>query len=186
MAAAVTEAWPSAGVLRRREPLEVSGRGFGRSRLPRGGRGPGRAWGRPRGRVRERPLLDAAGSGLAPPPQGPEGIREGKGPLSAAGPVTGRTRPSRERPLGLCSDRARERSAVPRVSTSRRLRCSGAETGSGERNPSPGWVCGLGKWDKKRSLSLLKRCSCHCTVCGSGLSEDCILGSSNCWNCLFT
>lgn len=102
MATAVTEAWLLAGVLRRRERLGVSGRGLRRSRRPGWARfRPG--LGRPRGRageVRERPLLGEAGSGLVPPPQGPEDVRGGKRPLSSASPVARPIRPSGERPKG--------------------------------------------------------------------------------------
>lgn len=115
MAAAATEAWLSAGVLRRRELLGVSGRGFGRSRKPGWARprpGLGKAQGEGKG-GKGAAASSAAGSGLAPPPQGPEDVRGGRGPLSSASPVTRPTRPSWERPLGLCLDRPRGKGRAP-------------------------------------------------------------------------
>lgn len=72
MATAATEAWLSAGVLRRRERLGVSGRGARRSRKPGWGRfRPG--LGRPGGRAREgreRPLRVKPAPALSPRPRG--------------------------------------------------------------------------------------------------------------------
>lgn len=77
-AAAATEACFSAGVLRRREPLGVWERAWV---TPEAWVDAAQAWGRPRRKAREgreRPPLEAAGAGLASPPQ--RTSEEEKGP----------------------------------------------------------------------------------------------------------
>lgn len=210
MAAAVTEAWPSAGGLRRREPLGVSGRRFGRSRRP------GRA--RPRPGGREGPGggkgdMGAATSGcsrLWPCTPAPEarGRVGAKRPLTAASPVSRPTRRSRERPLALCFDCPRERGTVPlrfqtfpyffpANGTSRWLgwtgyhppvgegRLLGFKAGSSEQDPSPSVVWPPRKGDKNDPFR--PRNSVQLPLhCGSVFAKDRSFGSSNCWNHRFT